>query len=81
MTTKQKIILDFILQKENKTSTIREVIDFCKTDKNFSGYIPESAKGVYCSLIKNGILIRESDVLKVASPQSFSLSLFQNSFL
>ena len=75
MTKKQSIIYNFILQN-NKSATIREVIDFCKKNENFNGYIPESAKQVYCSLIKKGILTREDNNLKITLENCINNQMF-----
>jgi hypothetical protein len=63
MTRKQKYVYGFI--KTTGSKTIREVIDYCKESSLFSGYVPEGAKQVYCSLIDKGYIERTERILKI----------------
>lgn len=63
MTTKQIQIYSYI-KKRGGQATVRQVIDYCKTNAVFiNKYHPESAKMVYLNMIKNGYLKRIKNVL------------------
>jgi hypothetical protein len=65
MTTKQRVIYNFI-KESGASASVRQVIDFCKSDIHFKNkYAPEAAKQIYSSLIANGVLSRTDDILKI----------------